>query len=60
MMANPLVLQNQQTYPYQGSLVRFSKVNFYLANLVAVNDDGERELSDIQFIDLSLTHNTPT
>lgn len=55
----PLVL-NQQTYSYQGNLVRFSKVNFYLANLVAVNDDGERELSDIRFIDLSLTHNTLT
>ncbi len=54
----PLVL-DQQTYLYKGNPIRFSKVTFYLANLVVVNDDGERELSDIQFIDLSLTHNTP-
>jgi len=53
----PLVL-NQQTYEYEGSQVRFSKVNFYLANLSAVNDDGDTEVSEIQFIDLSLTHNT--
>ena len=53
----PLVL-NQQTYDYQGNKVRFSKVNFYLANLSVANDDGETELSEIQFIDLSLTHNT--
>jgi len=54
----PLIL-NQQNYDYEGNAVRFSKINFYLANLVAVNDDGETELSEIQFIDLSLTHNTP-
>ena len=54
----PMVL-NQQNYDYEGNAVRFSKINFYLANLVAVNDDGETELSEIQFIDLSLTHNTP-
>lgn len=53
----PLIL-NQQTYSYQGNQVRFSKINFYLANLAAANDDGERELSEIQFLDLSLTHNT--
>ncbi len=52
----PLVLQKE--YEYQGSIVRFSRINFYLANLVAANDDGETELSEIQFIDLSLTHNT--
>lgn len=53
----PLVL-NQQTYDYQGKKVRFSKINFYLADLSAANDDGETEVSEIQFIDLSLTHNT--
>lgn len=53
----PLVL-NQQTYDYQGKKIRFSKINFYLANLAAANDDGETELSEIQFIDLSLTHNS--
>ncbi len=53
-----LVLDNQQEYDYEGKPVRFSKINFYLANLVAINDDGETALSDIQFIDLSLTHNT--
>lgn len=56
----PLVLDNQKEYNYEGNPVRFSKVNFYLANLVAVNDDGETELSEIQFIDLTLTHNTST
>ncbi len=49
---------NQQNYDYEGKAVRFSKVNFYLANLAAVNDDGETELSEIRFIDLTLTHNT--
>lgn len=53
----PLVL-NQQTYDYQGNLIRFSKINFYLSNVVAVNDDGETELSEIQFIDLTPTHST--
>jgi len=52
----PLVLN--QEYEYQGSIVRFSKINFYLANLVAANDDGETELSEIQFINLTQTHNT--
>ena len=52
----PLILN--ENYEYQGNPVRFSKINFYLSNLVVANNDGERELSDIQFIDLSLTHNT--
>ena len=55
-----LVLDNQTEYDYEGKAVKFSKVNFYLANLVAVNDDGETELSEIQFIDLTLTHATST
>jgi len=49
---------NQNTYDYNGNLVRFSKINFYIADLVAVNDDGETELSDIQFINLSESHNS--
>ena len=52
----PLVI-NQAVYEYQGNPIRFSKVNFYIANIVAINDDGETELSEIQFIDLSKTHN---
>ena len=55
-----LVLDNQTTYDYEGKAVKFSQVNFYLANLVAINDDGETELSEIQFIDLTLTHATST
>lgn len=54
---DPLVL-NQEVYDYQGSPIRFSKVNFYIANVVAINEDGETELSEIQFIDLSKTHNS--
>lgn len=54
-----LILDNQQEYDYEGNSIKFSKVNFYLANLVAVNDDGETELSEIKFLDLSLTHKTP-
>lgn len=54
---DPLVL-NQQTYRYATGPIRFSKINFYIADLVAVNNDGETELSEIQFIDLSKTHNT--
>ena len=53
----PLVL-NQQTYRYATGPVRFSKINFYVADLVAVNNDGETELSEIQFIDLTKSHNT--
>ena len=52
----PLILN--QTYNYEGNQVKFSKINFYISDLVAINDDGETELSEIQFIDLSLTHNT--
>ena len=58
--AGEMLILNQQNYDYEGKAVRFSKVNFYLANLAAVNDDGETELSEIQFIDLTLTHNTAT
>ena len=47
-----------QPYDYFGNLIRFSKLNFYLANLVVVNDDGETELSEIQFIDLTTAHST--
>ncbi|MFK7983795.1 MAG: MbnP family protein [Saprospiraceae bacterium] len=54
--SEPLILN--QTYDYEGNNVKFSNINFYLANLVAVNDDGETELSEIQFINLSLAHNT--
>lgn len=54
----PLILN--QIYDYESNQVKFSKVSFYLADLVAVNDDGETELSEIQFIDLSLAHNTLT
>ncbi|MEM1120996.1 MAG: MbnP family protein [Bacteroidota bacterium] len=54
----PLVL-NQQTYRYATGPVRFSKINFYIADLVAVNNDGETELSEIRFIDLTKSHNTP-
>jgi len=53
----PLLLEEQ--YDYDEHAVKFTNINFYLANLVAVNDDGETELSEIQFIDLSLTHQTP-
>ncbi len=55
----PLVL-GEQTYTYQGNQVRFSNINFYVSNLAVVNDDGDTQLSEIQFIDLSLTHNTAT
>lgn len=51
---------NQKKYTYLGNPIRFQKVNFYISDLVAVNDDGETELSEIQFIDLTQTHNTQT
>ena len=55
----PLILAAEKKYNYDENVVTFTDVSFYLANLVAINDDGETELSEIQFIDLSLTHQTP-
>ncbi|MEM6319034.1 MAG: MbnP family protein [Bacteroidota bacterium] len=51
----PLVL-NQRNYNYLGNPVRFSKINFYIADLVVINNDGETELSDILFVDLNKSH----
>jgi hypothetical protein len=53
----PLVL-NQKTYDYVGKAVRFSKINFYVSELVIGNEDGDTELSEIEFVDLTSTHNT--
>lgn len=53
-----LIIQ-EKNYNYLGKPIRFSKVNFYIADLVAVNNDGETELSEIQYIDLTQTHKTP-
>ena len=46
-----------EDYNYLDNSVRFSRINFYIADLAAVNNDGETELSEIQFIDLTPTHN---
>ena len=54
----PLVLE-QKNYDYEGNPVRFTKINFYISDMAAVNNDGETELSEIQFIDLTQTHKTP-
>ncbi len=51
----PLVL-NLKNYDYLGKPVRFSKINFYVSDLVVLKPDGETEISDIQFIDLTKTH----
>lgn len=55
--SEPLVLETQE-YEYKGNAIKFTQINFFLSNLVAINDDGETELSEIQFIDLAATHNT--
>jgi len=39
--------------------IRFTRINFYISNLVIVNDDGETDLTEIQFIDLTQTHRNP-
>lgn len=49
---------NQQTYDYLGKPVRFSKINFYLSDLIVSNNDGDTELTEIQFINLTETHNS--
>lgn len=54
----PLII-GPQKYAYDGNFVKFTNIHFYLANLVAINNDGETELSEIQFINLSTTHQTP-
>jgi len=54
----PLVLE-ENTYDYDGNLVRFTRINFYISDMAVVNNDGETELSEIQFIDLTPTHRTP-
>jgi len=54
----PLVLNEQQVYDYEGKGIKFSTLSFYLADLAAVNDDGETALSAIQFINLTSTHST--
>ncbi len=53
-----LVLE-QKNYDYEGNPIRFTKINFYISDMAAVNNDGETELSEIQFIDLTQTHRTP-
>jgi len=53
-----LILE-QKEYLYDGKPIRFFRINFYIADLVAVNNDGETELSEIQYIDLTQSHRTP-
>lgn len=53
----PLVL-NTESYNYNGRPVRFSKINFYISDLVVLSDLGERELSEIYFVDLTKTHSS--
>jgi len=55
----PLVLGTQK-YEYKGNLIKFTNITFYLSNLVVINNDGETELSEIQFVNLTTTHKTPT
>lgn len=52
------LLIQEKNYNYLGNPIRFSNINFYIADLVAVNDDGETELSEIQFISLTDSHKT--
>jgi len=54
----PLVLE-QKNYSYDGNPIRFTRINFYISDMAAVNSDGETELSEIQFINLTETHKTP-
>ena len=51
----PLVL-NINNYEYLDKPVRFSKVNFYVSDIAVLKPDGETEISEIQFIDLTKTH----
>ena len=48
-----------ENYLYNGMPIRFTRINFYISNLVIVNDDGETDLTEIQFIDLTQTHRNP-
>ena len=54
----PLVLE-QRNYNYEGNPIRFTRINFYVSDMAAVNNDGETELTEIQFVDLTQTHKTP-
>ena len=56
--AGETLILNTENYDYLGSPIRFSRINFYISNLAIVNDDGETDLSEIQFIDLTKSHNT--
>lgn len=51
-----LVLDQNNTYEYRGKPVRFSKISFYLSDLAVLNEDGERALSEVQFVDLTKSH----
>lgn len=54
----PMVIDSKTTYQYDGKPVRFSKINFYISNLVVLSDAGERELAEVYFLDLTKTHNS--
>ncbi len=52
-----LILE-QKNYTYKGNPIRFTRINFYVSDMAAVNNDGETELAEIQFINLTETHKT--
>lgn len=49
---------NSKTYEYLGKSVRFSKISFFISDLLVLNNDGATEISEIKFIDLTKTHGT--
>ena len=49
---------NQKSYDYLGKPVRFSKISFFISDLLVLNNDGATEISEIKFIDLTKTHGT--
>ena len=48
------IIMDESTYLYDGNPIRFSKISFYLSDLKL----GGKEITDINFIDLSSTHNS--
>ena len=53
----PLVMLQDYTYP-DGRLMRISRVSFYLSDVAVSTKDGNHEITDVAFLDLTNSHAT--
>jgi len=56
----PLEMFKNYTYPVTGEKVLFSRISFFVADLVAKSTAGDKSLNDIDYLDLSAAHEDAT